>query len=243
MMMWGNLRRRNWRTRARFAVLAAAVAGSLASGSAAGEGHLPFFHANRDWVLRRFEALERPEQTDLAPARAWSFDPFADESALARLHAARAAFDSAQTLADLGTFRATLDSVLAATLGAGARLDSLDRAFAAHLRTALEVTLGTPAGLEVERVEAWLDGTQVQQRALSDSERAALRAGGVLEVLRRVVEPRAQKLAVHVWSRGAAAPSRTDIVVDPEPDRLTVFHLDLADPSQPARFQRTALGD
>jgi hypothetical protein len=220
---------------------ACALAGVGAAGAADEPAHLPFFHANRDWVLRRFEALERPETSDLAPARAWSFDPFVDESALGRLLAARAAFDSAATLTDLGTFRATLDSVLAATTWAAARLDSLDYTFVAHLRTALEVTLAS--GLEVERVEAWLDGTLVQQRALSDVERAALRAGGVMEVVRRVVEPRDQKLEVHAWARGAQTPSRTEIVVDPAPDRLTVFHLDLAEPNAPARYQRTALGD
>lgn len=226
-------------------VLACAAVAGLGAAAQADEAtaHLPFFHANRDWVLRRFEALERPETTDLVPARAWSFDPFADESALARLRAARAAFDTAQALPDLGTFRTALDSVLLATTVAAARLDSLDRNFVAHLRTALEVTLAVPGGIEVERVEAWLEGTQVQQRALSETERAALRAGGVLEVVRRVVEPRAQRLDVQVWVRGAAAPSRTEIVVDPLPDELTIYHLDLADATQPARYQRTALGD
>jgi hypothetical protein len=204
--------------------------------------HLPFFQANRDWILRRFEALERPDTADLAPARAWSFDPFADESALARLRAAHAAFDSAQTVGDLGLFRATLDSLLASATSAGARLDSLDQRFAAHLRTALEVTLATLPALEVERVEAWLDGRLVQQHTLSATERASLAAGGVLEVARRVVEPRRQTLEVRAWTRGAAAPSRTTLVVEPDPDRLAVVHLDLQAADQPARTVHTTLG-
>jgi hypothetical protein len=229
----------------RIGTLVAATLSVWAAGAQAADAttHLPFFHANRDWVLRRFEALERAQPSDLGEARAWSFDPFTDESALARLRAARAAFDTAQALPDLGTFRVTLDSVLAATMTAAARLDSLDRMFAAHLRTALEVTLAAPSELDVERVEAWLDGTLVQQHVLSPAERAALQAGGVFEVVRRVVEPRMQRLEVHVWARGATAPSRTELDVDPEADKLTIFHLDLADAAQPARFQRTALGD
>ncbi len=213
-----------------------------ATAAHAEDPHLPFFHANRDWILRRFEGLERPQNTDLAPAQAWSFDPFADESALGRLRAAHAAFDSAQTVGDLGVFRATLDSLLASAVAAGARLDSLDQRFAAHLRTALEVTLATPPALEVERVEAWLDGKLVQEHTLSATERAALAAGGVLEVARRVVEPRPQTLEVRAWTRGVTEPSRTSLVVEPDPDQLAVVHLDLQSAAQPARTVRTALG-
>jgi hypothetical protein len=220
-----------------------AALGLVAAEPAWGENaHLPFFHANRDWVLRRFESLEQPQGADLGNARAWSFDPFADESAYARLRSAQAALDSAQSAGDLAVFRAALDSVFAETLVAGARLDSLDRCFARHLRTALEVTLATKSSLDVERIEAWLDGTLVQQRTLNELERAALAAGGVLEVVRRVVEPRSQTLEVHTWSPGAAAPARTTVVVEPEPDRLAVVHLQLESPQQPARALHAALG-
>src|SRR5262245_1320710 len=204
--------------------------------------HLPFFQANRDWVLRRFESLERLPLADLTPAQAWGFDPFLDESAAARLRAASAALDSARTVGDLGQFRAALDAVLEDAGLASSELDSLDRCFAAHLRTALEVTLATKSSLAVERVEAWLDGTLVQQHTLSDHERAAMAAGGVLEVVRRVVEPRAQTLEVHAWARGAQAPSRTTVRVDPAPDRLAIVHLDLESAQAPARAVHAALG-
>jgi len=221
----------------------ALVAGEPAWGMAwAEDTHLPFFHANRDWVLRRFESLERATPSDVTPARAWSFDPFADESALERLRSARAVFDSARTVGDLGRFRVELDSVLAAAGVAAARLDSLDRCFAAHLRTALEVTLAVKPSLDVERVQAWLDGTLVQERTLSATERAALAAGGVLEVVRRVVEPRAQTLEVRAWAAGAQNPSRTSLVVTPEPDRLAVVRLDFDSLQQPARTVQTVLG-
>jgi hypothetical protein len=206
------------------------------------EQHLRFFAANRDWLLRAFEALPKNAPAPGDAARAWSFDPFADASALAAIRAAGASLDSAATLADLDAFRTSLDSLLAAASASAARLDDLDRRFAAHLRTVLEVTLAAPEGLAIERVEATLEGTTVQQHVLDPSERAALAAGGVLEVLRRVVEPRAQDVEVRVWTAGAAEPSCTRFTVEPPPDVLSICHLDLESSAKPARLVRTALG-
>lgn len=218
------------------------LAALFAATAHADDPHLPFFHANRDWILRAYEALPRPTVAADAAARAWAFDPFADASAAARLAAVRASLDSAVTLTDLGTFRSALDSLLATAVTSGARLDDLDMRFAAHLRTALEVTLAAKSDLALERVEAWLDGACVSVHTVSDTERAALAAGGVLEVLRRVVEPRAQALEVRAWTRGATAPSCTVLTVEPTPDVLSVCHLDLDKASQPARLVRATLG-
>lgn len=215
----------------------------LASGPAgAEEAHLPFFRAHRDWLLRAFESLERAPLPPDATARAWSFDPFADESAAQRLAAVRASLDTATTLGDLEVFRVALDSLLDDAARAGARLDSLDWTFAAHLRTALEVTLAAPADLDVERVEAWLDGLPVARHELGPEERAALAAGGIFEVVHRVVEPRAQALEVRAWTRGRAEPSSTMLVVDPTPDRLAIVQLHLTDARAPARLVLSTLG-
>jgi hypothetical protein len=215
---------------------------AFAGGAAAEDAHLPFFHANRDWILRAYENLPRPSAPADAGARAWSFDPFADASAAARLAAVRASLDSATTLSDLGTFRSALDSLLATAVAAGARLDDLDLRFAAHLRTALEVTLASREKLALERVETWLDGVLVHEHTVSEYERAALAAGGVLEVLRRVVEPRPQALEVRAWTRGDTAPSCTLVTIEPTPDVLTICHLDLDKAGQPARSVRATLG-
>jgi hypothetical protein len=228
--------------RRRLFFLAALCATSISQARAGDDPHLPFFRANRDWVLRALESLKPPAGTPGMEAQAWKFDPFKDESAWARLQAVQASLDSATSIGDLGVFRASLDSLLLAARTSGARLDSLDRCFVAHLRTSLAVTLGAPAGLEVERVEAALDGEPLVTHALSAEEQAALAAGGVLEIAHRVVEPRAQKLEVRAWTRGAAAPSRTEVVVDPAPDLLSVVHLDLVEPQAPARLVRSTLG-
>src|SRR5262249_61131067 len=108
--------------------------------------------------------------------------------------------------------------------------------------TALEVPRAVNPSFDVERVRAGRDGTLVQERTLSAPERAALTAGGVLEVVRRVVEPRQQTLEVLAWAAGAQNPSRTTLVVAPEPDRLAVVRLDLDASQQPARAVQTVLG-
>jgi len=222
--------------------LALLIAMACAGVARADDAHLPFFNANRDWVLRAYEALPRPTTASNTAARAWSFDPFADSTAVARLAAVRASLDSAVTLSDLGTFRSALDSLLASAVAAGTRLDELDMRFAAHLRTALEVTLATKKDLGIERVETWLDGICVHAHDVTETERAALAAGGVLEVLRRVVEPRTQALEVRAWTRGAAAPTCTALSVEPVRNVLSVCHLDLDKAGQPARLVRATLG-
>jgi hypothetical protein len=221
------------------AVLATCLAPAV---RAEDEAHLPFFRANRDWVLRALESLKQPIAAPGAGTRAWNFDPFADASAYARLRAVQASLDSATTLGDLGVFRAALDSLLAVAVRSGARLDSIDYCFASHLRTSLAVTLATPKDVDLERVEALLEGQPVLQHELSVEERAALAAGGVLQLVHRVVEPRAQNLEVRAWTKGAPAPSRTEVPIDPDPDRLSVYHLDLVEPQAPARYVRTTLG-
>lgn len=217
------------------------VLGCLILPAGAPAEHLSFFHANRDWVLRAFEALERDARLPETGARAWNFDPFADASALAELEAVRQGLENATSLQDIARFRADLDSLLQRAAATAEHLDALDRRFAGHLRTGLEVTLASD-DFEVERVEAWLDSSLVQMHELGENERAALAAGGVLEVFRRVVEPREQNLEVRAWARGSSEPSRTHFVVDPTPDALLRCHLDLTSPRQPANVVRSTLG-
>jgi len=140
----------------------------------------------------------------------------------------RAALDTADTPEHLGAFRQSLDSLLVAAQAAAARLDDLDRRFASHLRTAVEVTLATNQSVRLERVEARLDGETTGETLLSVEERAALAAGGVLEVLRRVVEVRPQTLEVRWWLAGDAVPREKTEIIAPVADALLRIHLDLA---------------
>jgi hypothetical protein len=214
------------------ALVAALCVATSARADAAAE-HLRFFKQNRDFLLRAIERLGTEATAPGGARRSWDFDPFAEWSAQARMDAVRAALDTAAAPEHLGSFRAALDSLLAEAEAAAARLDTLDQRFAAHLRTAVEVTLATGKKVRLQRVEARLDGEPVMDRALSPEERAALDAGGILEVLRRVVEVRPQTLEVRLWVDGDPEPRLATHVIAPVPDAVVRVHLDLAGAEAP----------
>jgi hypothetical protein len=220
------------------------VAGVLAClphvGSAEPESHLRFFRQNRDFILRAFEALPRAPAGPADSARAWAFDPFAAGSVQERVRAVRAALDTASAPEHLGAFHDALGALLDDVGAAGTRLDDLDSRFRAHLRTSMEVTLAA-AGPGVERVEAWIDGEPAAEHVLAEPEKAALAAGGVLEVLRRVAEPRTQNLEVRVWLAGRSDPVRCVQTVSPVLDALVCVRLDLDGANAPIRVHQTTL--
>lgn len=196
--------------------------------AAEADSHLSFFRANRDFVLRAFERLPQDDDSAAHDARQWDFDPFAEWDAESQVRAVRAALDTATTPEHLAAFRMTLGGLLAESEAAAARLDELDRLFRQHLRTAVEVTLESERASDVQRIEAWLDGEHVVDLTLSDAERSALTAGGILEVLRQVVEPRSQDLELRVWLAGRNEPEVATQVVDPVPDALRRIHFRVA---------------
>jgi hypothetical protein len=203
--------------------------------------HLQFFRQHRDFVLRAFEQLPRANEAPLDSSRAWHFDPFAEWSVEDRVQAVRAALDTATAPADLAAFRLTLGNLLDDAAAAAQRLDDLDHRFVAHLRTACEVTLASDRDVEIERFEAWLDGEHLVAHAPTPEERAALAAGGILEVLRRVLEPRPQELKMKLWIAGRSQPLELAHLVSPVPDALVRLHLDLSSGVTP-RLVQTTLG-
>jgi len=218
------------------------VAAALPAAAEPPEGHLSFFRQNRDFVLRAFERLPQDEDAARTDGRQWDFDPFAAWDASERVGAVRAALDTATTPAHLGTFRMSLGELLDESAAAAARLDELDRLFRAHLRTALEVTLESEGAADVQRVQAWLDGEHVADLALSDAERSALGAGGILEVLRQVIEPRTQDLVVHVWLAGHSEPRVATQAVEPVADTLRRVHFRIATQEPVVQVEESTLG-
>jgi len=214
----------------------------LAPAPTQAQEHLRFFHANRDFVLRALERLPLPGEPGNDAARAWDFDPFVEWSAAAAIDSARQRLDGARTPEDLAAFNTAVGDLLEQASRAGARLDDLEDRFAVYVRTALEVTLATPQALHVARVEAWLDDAGETDHVLSASETAALQAGGVLEVVRRVVEPRDQDLRVHVWIAGRDAPVVLETRVQPQPDRVLRLQLDIERPDAPIRVAQSTFG-
>ena len=211
------------------ALVAALCVAASARADAAAE-HLRFFKQNRDFLLRAIERLGTEATAPGGARRSWDFDPFAEWSAQARMDAVRAALDTAAA------------SASASSESRAARLDTLDVRFAAHLRTAVEVTLATGKKVRLQRIEARLDGEPVMDRALSPEERAALDAGGILEVLRRVVEVRPQTLEVRLWVDGDPEPRLATHVIAPVPDAVVRVHLDLAGAGAPPKLVESVLG-
>jgi len=205
--------------------------------------HLLFFHENRAFILQAWENVRASEVAAVDRSRDWDFDPFAQWNARDAVQEARARLDSATTPDHLGAFHASLDSLLEEMQRAAVRLDDLDFRFSAHVRTGLEVTLATPRELDIVRIEADVEGKPTIQHDLTGAERAALVRGGVLEVLRQVVEPRVHHIEVRTWTRGSSQPSITQMDFHPTADRVVRLHLQLKDPEEPAVMERTLVAE
>lgn len=210
-------------------------------GAQADAAHLRFFKQNRDFLLRAFERAHSQQPTN-GTLQAWNFDPFAEWSVHERVQAARAALDTATAPEHLGTFHAALGDLLVAADSAASRLDDLDRRFAAHLRTAVEVTLDADEHVDLQRIEAHLDGAPVVDMAVSEVERRALAAGGVLEVLRRVVEVRPQNLLLRWWVAGDTNPRELQQELSPVPDALVRVHVHVPASTAEAGVVQSTLG-
>jgi hypothetical protein len=105
----------------------------------------------------------------------------------------------------------------------GERLRDLDSLLRGEQETALIVLLkGLPAGFEPEGLSiADADGPSWQV-ALDAGQRAALRRGGLVQVLHEYVEPRSHRLAFSFGGTG-----RLEVLADAPRDQLTLLQLDL----------------
>ena len=109
-----------------------------------------------------------------------------------------------------------------------ARLGVLQADFAGRQRTELDllVTGGTLAG-RVDSVRVTLeDGTSVGS-ALTETQRASLQHGGVLEVFRGLVEPRPQVIEIALMGEGWSSTGHGFVTLAPARDRLTFLKLEI----------------
>jgi hypothetical protein len=138
---------------------------------------------------------------------------------------ARAGRELFASVTDLGVLETELDQMDRALAGQRDRLAILQADFAGDQRTALAVVLsgwpgdGAPASLTLSLE----DGTQ-EAITLTPAQLDALRAGGVVQVLHRLIEPREQAFAVAFGA--ASAPGWLEL--DPARDRLNLLRLDLS---------------
>lgn len=206
---------------------------------------LRFLGANRDYLRAELDRLRvknvrvRGEAAAIDP-RFLRFGEMvaaahaAGDSAAAA-DSARAGKDLFASVTELGGLEDELDQLDRALARQRERLGVLQADFAGAQRTALAVVLsGWPGGDAPQPlVIALEDGTQ-ETVNLTPDQCDALRAGGAVQVLHRLIEPREQAFAV---TFGGGAPGWVEL--DPARDRLNLLRLDLtrlaaADPASVA---------
>lgn len=196
---------------------------------------LRFLTANRDYLRAELDRLR------VGPARqkgdAVALDPrflrYADMVAAAgQAGEAAARADSAlagrglfASVTDLGQLENELDLLDHALAAQRDRLAVLQADFAGEQRTALAVVLsGWPeSGAPPSLTFSLEDGSQ-ESVTLTSGQMDALRAGGAVQVLHRLVEPREQAFAVAFGA--GAAPGWLEL--EPARDRLNLLQLDLS---------------
>jgi hypothetical protein len=200
---------------------------------------LRFLRENRDFIRGRYDRLrERPvERAGDATAIDPRFLTYREllagldrgADSLARAEDERGRHDLFASVTELGSLETELDQMEETLDAQRGRLAVLEKDFTAHPATEMLVVLsGLPPGTDLASVTLELEDGGAVTLPLGDAERAALRAGGMVEVLHVFVEPRAQSVRVAV--AGAAWPAGDSgwLPLEPARDRLNVVRLDLS---------------
>jgi len=194
--------------------------------------NLDFFRARLD-RLRERALAERGSAQPIDPRFLAYRDLLASVRAAGDSVAAAADADQRRVLfasvTDLGQLERELDGVDRLLAAQRARLGALQADFAGQQRTALAVLVsgGARGDLPPALALVFDDGTRVDV-PLPSEQRAALAAGGVLEVFHGLIEPREQVFAVALARADGASADSAFVTLTPEPDRLTFLRLDLA---------------
>ena len=196
---------------------------------------LRFLGANRDYLRAELDRLR--VQSVKRNGDAVAIDPrflkYGDMIVAANAAGAvAAAVDSARagrllfaSVTDLGMLEFELDQMDRALAAQRDRLAVLQADYAGDQRTALAVVLsGWPGDSAPRSLTVSLeDGTQ-ETVTLSPAQVDALRAGGAVQVLHRLIEPREQAFAVAFGA--GSAPGWLEL--EPARDRLNLLRLDLS---------------
>jgi hypothetical protein len=196
---------------------------------------LRFFGANRDYLRAELDRLRTNAVRVKGDATA--IDPrfLAYGEMIAAANAAgdsAASADSARSgrelfasVTELGGLESELDQMDRAMARQRDRLGVLQRDFAGEQRTALAVVLsGWPGDAAPPSLVISLDDGTQQTVSLTPEQRDALRAGGAVQVMHRLVEPREQVIGVTL----AGAPAPGWLEFEPVRDRLNLLRLDLS---------------
>lgn len=199
---------------------------------------LRFLRENKDFIRARVDRLRETLVT--REGGAGPVDPrfLAYRELLASAGAARdtaAATEDARrrhelfaSITELGVLEAQLDVMDRELAAQRDRLATLQEDFTGRQRTALVVVLsGWPADAP-ERFTLALEQLEPVAVTLDASQRAALAAGGVVEVFHGFVEPREQVVELRLDGGAWPAASPGFVTLTPERNRILMLRLDLA---------------
>jgi hypothetical protein len=200
---------------------------------------LRFLKAHRDMILARLQPLRGGRKPELDDAG--QLDPrfleyrrmlgeiAASKDSVTLAYDARERTMLYESVADMAKLEVELDQMERLLDTQRARLAMLQADFSGRQRTELDllVTGGTIAG-QVDSVRVTLeDGTSVAT-GVTETQRASIQHGGVLEVFRGLIEPRQQVIEVALMGEGWSSTGHGFITIEPARDRLTFLKLDLS---------------
>ncbi len=196
---------------------------------------LRFLGANRDYLRAELDRLRVSEVRVRGVAAA--IDPrflrygemvaaahAAGDSAMAA-DSARAGRELFASVTELGGLEDELDLLDRALARQRDRLGVLQADYAGEQRTSLAVVLsGWPGDSAPRALSLALEDGTTEAVSLSPEQCDALRAGGAVQVLHRLVEPREQVLSVAFGEAGAPG----WLQIEPARDRVNLLRLDLS---------------
>ncbi len=196
---------------------------------------LRFLHANRDFLRGRLDLLRQRALPIDGQAQALSERELFLQRILAEIEAARDSVRAESALlmdgaagttqlTDLARLADRLDLMDRQLDAQGQRLRDLDTLLRGEQETALIVLLkGLPAGFEPPGLAIRDADGASWQVALDAVQRAALRRGGLVQVLHEYVEPRLHRLEFSFGGTGLL-----EVLAEAPRDQLTLLQLDLS---------------
>ncbi len=197
--------------------------------------YLRFLHANRDFLRGRLDLLRQRALPLDGEAQALSERELFLQRILGEIAAARDSVQAesallgsgpagATQIADLARLADRLDLMDRQLDAQGQRLRDLDALLRGEQETALIILLkGLPAGFEPPGLAIRDEDGGSWQVALDAGQRAALRRGGLVQVLHEYVEPRLHRLEFSFGGSGLL-----EVLAEAPRDRLTLLQLDLS---------------
>jgi hypothetical protein len=200
---------------------------------------LTFLRDNRDFLRASLDATR--QRTMARGGSAGAVDPrfmayrdlmahaTAAGDSMARAESKRRTRELLASVTELAQLETQLDQFDRTLDDQRVRLALLQRDFTGDQRTALAIVLsGYPSRVSLSSVTLALDDSTSVRIPLTETQVAALKGGGVVQVFHGYVEPREQLVRVGLPGVGDEAGDAGYVTLDPARDRLTMLKLELS---------------